>query len=281
MLVMPDFLHASQQPTAPEPESGRTDSTRRERRRFLRQPTKQGGDGPRVNIRPSEPVRQSSTASIRKKPRGSALFVRYYGATFFLLVSVFAFIGYRVFQPLIQRFKETNERIQTTLTEIDDGNRFLDSVNASIAAAESIDPDTILRIDEALPKREDTPKMLKMFSKIADSSEVSISSIQFSRGTASKDDASPSEFSLIPISIGLSVTSPGYLAMRDFLHNLETNVRLLEANSISVTPNEGTGEFSYTLDMTAYALQKRETPSLPATAPAPPAADPGLEDGAL
>lgn len=231
--------------------------TRQGRRSFLHQADEnRKAPSPPISSPTQESIKDSSPASeehpmIHHTVTGSRMFSEYYGAMFFILITVFALAGYFLLYPLIQEFKQMNERTLSTLMEIDDAKKFLESVKTSIAAAEEISPDVFLKIDEALPKREDIPKLLKMFAEISSGHDISIGEIGFSKSTPNPS----APLSLLPIGVSLSVESAGYRAMRDFLHDLETNVRLLEVNSISVNSDESTGAFAYTLDMTSYVLQ--------------------------
>lgn len=238
------------------------------RNRFLRQ--KGGPDQPADadhHLAGSDQIGGPDSAIPKVPPakKRSKLLVQYYASTFLLLITLFLVTGYVLLKPMIDELKRTNETVEVRLLEVEQGNAFLNSVDASIAIAKDIPEDVLLRVDEALPKREDIPKLLKMFAQIGLSNDVEISSISFG-ATGNAIGESISGFSLAPVEISLSVKSPGYLAMREFLHDIETNIRLMEVQSISVNTDEAEGSFSYTLQLQSYILQKASPASVPAPA---------------
>lgn len=191
----------------------------------------------------------------------SPLLVHYYQSIFLLLIMLFIASGYFVLNPLIAEFKKTNESIRVKLQEKDDANAFLSSVDRSIAAAKSISPETLDRINESLPKEVQIPILLKTFAQLADQNGVEMSGIQFSPQGAQSDSPTYSGYSLAPIQISLSIQAPGYLVMRKYLEDLQTNIRLMDVKSISVSGDDSTGAFSYSLELMTYYIQKQAVAS--------------------
>ncbi len=264
---MPDFLNKKK---TPEPSAKPTDEKPSD--------TKPSGGNPAIpNEKPRRPraFRTQRPGSGRrgeeltpeqkkgkKKKEPSKLFVHYYGSVFLLLIAGFVAAGYFLLSPLITEFKEVNETIGTKLTEVDDARAFLESLDLSIQAAESIPEDTLMRVDEALPRDVGIPKLLKTIAEIATEYNVEVSSVQFAPGAAAKKEEGATRspyrgMELSPIDINLTVDAPGYQVTRAFLEALETNVRVLDVNTISVT-GEDDGAMSYTMTLTAYTLKKQE-----------------------
>lgn len=186
----------------------------------------------------------------------SPLFVHYYQSIFLLLITLFVMSGYFVLNPLIIEFKRTNQLIQNKVQEKEDANAFLSSVNRSIEAAQSISPETLAKINEALPKEVEIPILLKLFGQLADQNGVTMGGIQFSPQGVSSDSPTYGGYALVPVQISLSIQAPGYQIMRKYLEDLQTNVQLMDVKSISVSGDESTGAFAYTLELTTYYIQK-------------------------
>jgi hypothetical protein len=215
-------------------------ATSKERRKSVQEELNDGQGEPRTILRKESP-----------------LFVNYYQSVFLILIALFIVSGYVVLNPLITDFKKTNESIRSGLQESDDAQAFLDSVNRSIRAAESISSETLSRVNEALPKEVEIPKLLKTFAQIADQDHVTMGGIQFSpQESGSSGGFSYQGYSLGTVQVSVSIQAPGYLAMRKYLEDLQTNVRLIDVKTISVNGDSATGAFSYSLELTSYYIQK-------------------------
>jgi hypothetical protein len=212
----------------------------------------------------------------------SPLFIHYYQSLFLLLISLFSLSGYLVLNPLIKDFKKTNEMIKVSLQESDDATDFLRSVNGSIKAAQSISPETLSKVNEALPREVEIPKLLKTFALIADQNRVTMSGIQFSAQDAASGSPTYQGYSLATVQISLSIQAPGYLVMRKYLEDLQTNIRLMDVKTISVSGDNASGAFSYSLELVTYYLQKTSTkPSAPVSGPGGAALPPSAPTGSV
>jgi Tfp pilus assembly protein PilO len=192
---------------------------------------------------------------IRKE---SPIFVHYYQSVFLLLVALFIASGYFILSPLILEFKETNQRVEKKLKEREGAQSFLQSIDNSISAAQSIPKETLDRINESLPNDVQVPMLLKTFVEIANKNGVKMVGIQISEGSASSELPSYGMYQLVPVRISLSIEAPGYLVMKEYLENLQLYIRLMDAKSISVTGDSTSGAFSYTLELATYFMQKSE-----------------------
>lgn len=192
---------------------------------------------------PSEPV-------FRRRP--SKLLVEYYAVTFLFLVTCTLSGAYALLQPQIMQFRSTNDEISVQLEDAENARLYLNSLQTSIAAASSISPDALQRVNEALPKQLNIPKLLQTMDEIARVNNVDIGSIQFSPG-APMSSAGLGAFTIIPIQTSIGIEASGYRDMKDFLTDLETNVRLIDINTISVNGGAD-GRISYTVQMTTYSL---------------------------
>lgn len=199
----------------------------------------------------------------KKKKERSKLFTDYYGIFFMFLIGAFIGAGYFVLNPLYAEFKTLNSDIESQLQTLDDERNFLNSLDGSIAAAEEIPESTLIRVDEALPRDIEIPKLLSTIAMITKQNNIELSNIQFTPADKPKKTEKKkrrTSVELIPLGISLTLQSDGYQATRRFLEDLEENVRVLDVKTITVTGNEQDGSLSYTLELTAYAIRKPERP---------------------
>jgi len=203
-----------------------------------------------ANASPQEPV-------FHRRP--SKAFVEYYAVTFLLFAACTIGGGYELLQPKILQFRSVNEEITAQLKEAEGARMYLDSLNTSIASASKVSPDALQRVNEALPKQLNIPKLLQTMDEISRVNNIDMGSVQFSPGAPIVSTLSNS-FSLIPIKTSIGIEASGYRDMKDFLMDLETNVRLIDIDSISVNGDKD-GKVSYTLQMTTYSLGEPTTPT--------------------
>lgn len=241
---MPDFLHEGSEIEVPEKEasSGQKKPAAFKTRRPGSSKPEQKGEGK------------------KKKKESSKLFTEYYGIIFLFLIGIFIGGSYFVINPLYAEFKTVNGDIETKLQTLEDERSFLNSLERSIAAAESIPAETLARVDEALPQDVGIPKLLLTMSELSKQNEVRLTNVQFSPTSEPKGikKRRSSAIELVPIKINLTLEAPGYQSTRTFLEDLEENVRILDVSTINVSSNEQEGTLSYTLELTAYSIKKSE-----------------------
>lgn len=250
---MPDFLHQDTEHDI-QPEAGSLEARSKTRRETIKAAQKEES---------GKPVKE------KKKKKPSRLFVDYYGVMFLLLVAVFILAGFTLLWPLISEFKMANAEIESSVVTLKYERDYLESLQRSVAAAETIPPDTLMRVDEALPRRVGLPKLLQTMSLIAEQNGVSLSSVQFNEPKQSPAETQQARaLSATPLDINLTLGSPSYAATRRFLESVERNLRVLDVQQITVTSNEQSGELTYTLQLRTYTLSA-PVPPKPSASSAP------------
>ncbi len=236
---MPDFLHQDTEHDI-QPEAGSVEARPKTRHE---------------TVKPAQLKKTEKDDKEKKKKKPSRLFVDYYGVIFLLLVAIFILAGFVLLWPLISEFKMTNAEIGSTVQTLKDERDYLESLQRSIAAAETIPADTLMRVDEALPRRVGLPKLLQTMSLIAEQNGVQLSSVQFNEPKQSSTETQQARaLSAAPLDINLTLNSPSYAATRRFLESVERNLRVLDVQQITVTSNEQSGELTYTLQLRTYTL---------------------------
>lgn len=248
---MPDFLHEGKETEVPETEAA--SASQGVKRHAFR------------SRRPGSGRQEKKKADDKKKKKEpSKLFTDYYGILFMFLIAAFIGAGYFVLNPLYAEFKTLNGEIESQLQTLDDERGFLDSLGRSIVAAEEIPESTLMRVDEALPRDIEIPKLLATIAMITEQNNIVLSNIQFTPAEKPKETEKKrrrTSIELVPLGINLTLQSDGYQATRKFLEDLEENVRVLDVKTITVTGNEQDGSLSYTLELTAYAIKKPTRPT--------------------
>jgi Tfp pilus assembly protein PilO len=208
--------------------------------------------------------KEKKAAPKKKEKRNSDLFVHYYGALFLLLIAAFISSGYFVLNPIYAELKTVNGEIETTALNMGDERALLGSLERSIAAAEAIPAETLMRVDEALPRDGEIPKLLSMLSLIAERNGVELSGIQFTPAEQPEGANKGKRMSveLAALGIHLTLASPGYRTTRAFLEDIEENVRIMDVKSITVTGNDQDGSIDYTLELTAYSVAEPQEPAM-------------------
>ncbi|MFA5129398.1 MAG: hypothetical protein WC477_00590 [Patescibacteria group bacterium] len=200
--------------------------------------------------KPSEPAGKKG-----KKP--SPMLTHYYLPSFLILICVLSGGGYALLDPLFSQLKMTNEMIVAHNQESADAQAYLDSIERSIVAAQAIPEDVLNKVDAALPRDVDEPRLLATMEAFGKKTGISLDSVQFSTQAGSADTGAPvSTLEVDPISISLNVISPSYTAARIFLQEVEQSIPLLDVSRISVSGDKVTGEFTYQLEMKTYSVVK-------------------------
>ncbi len=250
MYRMANFLSPQPSaPTTPSPEGGEIRASAANPSPAHNFHTKSPAISPQSASSANTPV-VSSEPVFHRRP--SKLLVEYYAITFLFLIACVVLGAYVLLQPKILHFRSTNDEIGVQLKETENARAYLVSLEASIAAASSIPPDALQRVNEALPKKLNIPKLLQTMDEIARMNNVDIGSIQFSPGSPQPSSGSD-PFAIIPVQTSLAIEASGYRDMKDFLTDLETNVRLIDIHTISVNGGSD-GRISYAIQMTTYSL---------------------------
>jgi hypothetical protein len=191
-------------------------------------------------------------SSIIKKPP-SRVWTDYYAAVFLLSMAGFIGLGSLLLRPLVLDYRRHAAAIQATAALVTDEQAYLQSVQGSISAAQAIPPETLARVDEALPREASIPKLLQAVALFAEKEDAHLSSVQFTA-----PDNTPSMDSTTPrgIDIGLSVELSGYVGFRGFLEGVEHSLRLFEMGGVSVSA-DAIGDAAGSSGPTSYSFQLR------------------------
>ena len=185
------------------------------------------------------------------KPRPpSRLFTEYYASAFLFLLAAFILLAFFVLRPLILRIRETNAQTQARIEQASTERRYLASIEQSVAAAQSIPPETLDDVQRALPNEQDIPSLLVQFGSAAESNHLRIDSINFSDVRGAVKTATTSAAS--PLDVSLTLHARTYFDVKRFLSEVESSLRIMDVTTIS--SSGATGDLSYTLQLRTYTF---------------------------
>lgn len=190
----------------------------------------------------------------------SKVFTEYYFVTVLLLIACFVAGAFFLLRPKIIRIKQTNARIQSQLMELDGQRIYLASLEQSVAAAQSIAPTALERVQQALPDDVGTPSLLMQFSAAASRNGAQIHSISFLETrqtpvTAGRVATTSTAPSIGAVDIDLSLSAGRYLDVKRFLADVEASLRLMDVLSITSGSPGASGELTYHLQIRTYVFK--------------------------
>lgn len=172
----------------------------------------------------------------------------YYGSMFFCLVLVGLGMAFFIIKPKIDVFKLQNADVAAAVETLQTEQAYVNSLEQSIAAAQTIVPDVLRQVDEALPREQRIPELLVLFGKVADRNQVKISNIAFADAVSAPKSTTSS---IRELSINMTVVAENYPRIKKFIRDLETSLRILDVVAINVS-SQGE-EAAYALQLRAYS----------------------------
>jgi len=200
--------------------------------------------------------------SVQPSAQPSRFFTEYYGSAFLFLIALFVVAALFVLRPLIDQIKQTNAATQAEIIMTKSEQGYLDSLENSIAAAQTISPDVLARVSQALPDRANVPALLVQFGSAAYANSISIDNLAFNESKAPAKSASGTgaAASVLPVDVSLSIRARSYFDVKRFLADVETSLRIMDVTGMS--SGGGEGEVSYNLQLRTYVFGAPTKPVL-------------------
>lgn len=180
-----------------------------------------------------------------------------------LIVLILIFIGIVVFfdVPGVQGVLQTRKDIEIQKQTLMDDQVFLAKVS-ELTKIYKDNKESIDKVDLILPPKEDIPNLIVQVESlvfeqglILDKLEVSIPT-EDGGGTINPEDvrvkkeSSATKYKTLTISLGFT---GDYSALKNFLKATEENMRLIDIESIGISPeSEGMGIFKFDLSLKTY-----------------------------
>jgi Tfp pilus assembly protein PilO len=164
-----------------------------------------------------------------KKP--SKFFTDYYGSVFLLLIAACVAVGFFVIKPKIDANKEIEAQTRALRQQIENDKAYFDGLSGSVAAAQTISPDVLTKVNKALPHDASIPELLVQLNAASQGTGVSLTNVVF-EGVGKTPAAGAA---IQPINMTLTVTAKDYAVLKNFLRALETSLRIFDVQTISVS----------------------------------------------
>ncbi|MFA5935699.1 MAG: type 4a pilus biogenesis protein PilO [Patescibacteria group bacterium] len=189
----------------------------------------------------------------------SRLLTDYYGAVFFFMVLIFLLAATVVLKPMLDDVKATNAQVVSTLAALDNETAYVNSLDQSISAAQTIPPNILEKVDQAMPRKQEIPELLVLFGTTADRDGVKIANVSFADAAGRVTTSSVGE-----LTINMTVMAENYPQIKKFIRDLEASLRILDIDGINVSTQGTEGaESAYALQMKTYMYSPRPTGATP------------------
>jgi Tfp pilus assembly protein PilO len=192
---------------------------------------------------PAEPKKDEAPKF--KKP--SRIFTEYYSSIILILITVLLGAGYFVIKPKIDEYKALKAHSESLRQNIQNEQTYLSGLRRSVSAAQSIAPDVLSKVDEALPRTFSIPETLVLMNRAALTNQVEVSSVVFSPVVGKKT----TKTNLQTMQLTLNVAAPDYIALKQFLNTLEVSLRLIDIQMLTVSDFSEKGA-SFSLQLRTY-----------------------------
>lgn len=194
----------------------------------------------------------------------SKFFVEYYGSIVLFVIGLAVASAVVFLRPIINGIKQTNADVEQRITTIQDERRYLSTLEQSVAAARSIEPNTLAKVESALPDESAIPSLLLQFGDAAQRNGLKIDNISFTdirpaqTGPAAR---SATTTNVQPVDITVALRARNYLDVKRFLTDVESSLRLMDV--LGMTSGLTGAELAYTLQLRTYVFIPQQKPATP------------------
>lgn len=209
----------------------------------------------------------NSSSNEQARPTPSRLFTEYYGSLCLGLMLLFGAGVGLVLKPKFDVLRQVNAEIGNQAQIFEGEQRYLTSLETSIAAAESIAPGVLADVDQALPREARIPELLVLLDRASQQNQVRMLNVSFAETASGQAATRATTSTMSELGVTLTVQAPDYLKLKRFLRDLERSLRLIDVTGIHVAI--GGAETSYALQLKAYTYSPppRSIPTVPQRTP--------------
>lgn len=195
---------------------------------------------------------ESSSDKQKPAPRSRRLLTDYYGSVVLLLIATLIGAGYFVIKPKLDAYKMLNANIEGLKQRLVQEQGYLEALNRSVAAAQTIAPDVLQKVESALPRVFTIADMLVLLERKAAAYRVELQGVSFVFPTETQNRSTGSSVRSIKpqtVKLNLKMRAQDYFSVKNFLESLELSLRILDVETLSVS------EFKE--DGTSFSVQIR------------------------
>lgn len=187
-------------------------------------------------------------SSVKKNLHFKLIFARFYKVfTTLLVILIVAGAFFFILEPKYRESGQGNKvNLDLEKAELEKRQQHLKRLKVLVENYNKISPAEISRIKKILPDERDIPGLFAQFQELAAKNNLLLLSINFNEAPLA---ASTDGIKKISIAVDLLSTGSGsYQEIKRFVASLETNLRLLDIESVFYTPGSG----SYSLIINTY-----------------------------
>lgn len=203
--------------------------------------------------------RVNNKVPVPKRP--SKMFTEYYGSLVLALIAIAMLSGYVFIKPKLDGYKEIRALTETTLVDAQNEKRYLDALSRSVAAAQTISPDVLRKVDTALPRSIEIPEILVELDRLAADNGVKIKAVTLDAAARKPAGGAATTEGIQTVGMNISVEAKGYESVKDFLRVLETNLRIFDVQALNVASFDEESS-AFTLQMKTYYYPARRAGSV-------------------
>jgi len=189
----------------------------------------------------------------KKTSLGKTLHLRLIFARFYKLITASLVIlivvgGYLfVLEPKYRESGQGNRvNLDLTKAELLKRQQHSEQLQALVENYNKINPADIARIKMILPREKDIPGLFVQFQELATKNNMLLAAINFNDTPSTPDSDEIKKISINVDLVGISGIS--YREIKNFIASVETNLRLLDIDSVFFTPDSN----NYSLTIMAY-----------------------------
>lgn len=191
---------------------------------------------------------------------------RWYAIGVIIIVAAAGFL--LLLQPKLGQVQQTGVlHLEQTKQQLEISQRVLLETESLVQKYEQLNAQNVQKLLAVLPSDPDLPDMFVQIEALALTAGLKLNNVNFApnetqtgasavAGTAGKEQQATAKnlpANMREMGVSFSVTGGrGYASLKDFLQKLESSVRLLDLQSLSYTPGDGTDAETYTVNAVTY-----------------------------
>lgn len=164
-----------------------------------------------------------------------------------LIAAIFLTAGYFLIWPLYQNLSDAKNKLAAGKEALVSQNKILADLQKLFNNYEDISEANKERIISMLPREVDEPGLFALVETLAEKNKMVALAIDISEKDPSAD---LKNFGLKEVHLAVNLIGGEYIDLKNFLLDLETNLRLLDVISVNYTPEAG----SVILNVKTYRL---------------------------
>jgi Tfp pilus assembly protein PilO len=164
-----------------------------------------------------------------------------------LIAAIFLTAGYFLIWPEYQKLSDDKSRLTTQKESLNNQNYTLTSLKKLLANYDALGAEDKEKIVKMLPQKVDEPGLFTLLEMLAEKNKMVVLAVDISEKEPS---AELKNFGIKEVHLAINLAGGEYTDLKNFLGDLENNLRLMDVLSLNYTPEAG----STILNIRTYRL---------------------------